>query len=61
MEYSLFYRAFLQKRPVILRRLLVVATPSIQLVEKVDSIYRYGVATTSRLLKIIGLFRRRTL
>jgi len=26
-EYSLFYRALLQKRPVILRSLLIVATP----------------------------------
>ena len=35
-EYSLFYRALLQKRPIILRSLLV---------------FLYGVATTSRLLK----------
>jgi len=33
----------LQKRPIILRSLLIVATP-------------YGVAIMSRLLKIIGLF-----
>jgi len=26
-EYSLFYRALLQKRPIILRSLLIVATP----------------------------------
>ena len=26
-EYRLFYRALLQKRPIILRRLLIVATP----------------------------------
>ena len=26
-EYSLFYRALLQKRPVVLRSLLIVATP----------------------------------
>jgi len=26
-EYSLFYRAFWQKRPMILRSLLIVATP----------------------------------
>jgi len=26
-EYSLFYRAFLQKRPIISRSLLIVATP----------------------------------
>jgi len=26
-EYRLFYRALLQKRPVILRSLLIVATP----------------------------------
>jgi len=29
-EYSLFYRALLQKRPVILRSLLIVATPQPQ-------------------------------
>jgi len=28
-EYSLFYRALLQKRPVILRSLLIVATPEL--------------------------------
>ena len=27
VKYSLFYRALLQKRPVILRSLLIVATP----------------------------------
>jgi len=28
-EYRLFYRALLQKRPIILRRLLIVATPCV--------------------------------
>ena len=27
VEYSLFYRALLQKRPMILRSILIVATP----------------------------------
>jgi len=27
VEYSLFYRALLQKRPIVLRSLLIVATP----------------------------------
>ena len=27
VKYRLFYRAFLQKRPIILRSLLIVATP----------------------------------
>ena len=29
-EYSLFYRALLQKRPIILGSLLIVATPYMQ-------------------------------
>jgi len=29
-EYSLFYRALLQRRPVILRSLLIVATPYLE-------------------------------
>ena len=47
-EYSLFYKALLQKRPIILRSLLIEATP-------------YGVALISRLLKIIKLFGKRVL
>jgi len=42
----------LQKRPIILRSLLIVATPQWRC---------YGVATISRLLKIIGLFCKRAL
>jgi len=34
-EYSLFYRALLQKRPIILRDLLIVAT-----------LYRYGITNS---------------
>jgi len=30
-EYSLFHRALLQKRPIILRSLLIVATPCIHI------------------------------
>jgi len=44
-EYSPFYRALLQKRTVILRSLLIVAT-------------QYEVATVSRIDEIIGLFCR---
>jgi len=53
-EYSLFYWALLLKRPIILRSLLIVATPY--------QVY-YGVATItiSRFLKTIGLFRKRAL
>ena len=47
-EYGLFYRALLQKRHIISRNLLIVATP-------------YGEATISRLLKLIGLFCKRAL
>jgi len=47
-KYSLFARALLQKRPIILRSLLIEATS-------------YGVATISTLLKIIGLFCKRAL
>ena len=47
-EYRLFHRDLLQKRPICLRSLLIVATP-------------YGVATISRLLKMIGLFCKRAL
>ena len=36
-EYSLFYRALLQKRPIISRSLLIVATPQITLSQKVHS------------------------
>jgi len=49
-EYSLFYRALLQKRRIVLRSLLIVAT--------LYHIISYGVATISRVLRIIGLFRR---
>jgi len=77
-DYRLFYRALLQKRPIILSILLTKATPYhtsgsnyrsllqnivtfIGFFCKRDlSFYRsyYGVATISRLLKIIGLFCR---
>ena len=46
-EYSLFYMALLQKRPITLRSLLIVS--------------RYGVATISRLPKNIGRICKRTL
>ena len=52
-EYGLFCRA-LQKRPIILRSLLIVATPY-------SDLYTYPIIRSpsfSRLLKIIGLFCR---
>jgi len=54
-EYSLFNRVLLQKRPIILRSLLIVAKPPHM------CIYTYGVATMSRLLKIIGLICKKVL
>jgi len=50
---SLFCRALLQKKPIILRSLLIVAT--------LNSEWHYEVATISRLLKITGLFCKRAL
>jgi len=69
-EYSLFIRVLLQKRPIILRSLLIVATqyPIVRPVtppvafskaqSKARSQSSHGVATISRLLKIMGLFCR---
>ena len=57
-EYRLFYKALLQKRRIILRSVLIVATPK-QETERYASIY--GGATMSRLLKMIGLFCKRAL
>jgi len=51
-EYSLFYRALLQKRPVILAH---------DLPDAHDLSYLNGVATVSRIDKIIGLFCKRDL
>jgi len=55
----------LQKRPMILRSLLIAATPYLyrvsHLLFKISSFPRYGVATISRLLKIKGLFCKRAL
>jgi len=61
-EYNLFCRALLQKRPFILRSLLIVATPY-HLYHTVYKWYTipynwYGVAMISRLLKILGFFCR---
>jgi len=63
-EYGLFYRALLQKRPIILRSLLIVATQYLYYHESSEYDLRrmsYGVATTSRLLKMIGLFCKRAM
>ena len=48
------YRALLLKRPIILRSLLIVATPYVSLSS--ISYVPYGVATMSRMLKNICLF-----
>jgi len=53
-EYSLFLRALLQKRPIILRSLR-------KYVHLHLCVFVYWVATMSRLLKIIGLFCKRAL
>jgi len=37
-EYRLFYRALLQKRPVILRSLLIVATPYVSAAKEIVEI-----------------------
>jgi len=52
---SSLLQALLQKRPIILRGLLIIATPY-RLVRA-----NYGVAASSRRLKIIGLFCKRDL
>jgi len=54
--FRLFYRALLQKRPILLRSLLIVATPYRV---RFSCAISCGVATTTRLLKIIGLFCKR--
>jgi len=64
-QNSLFYRALLQKRPIILRSVLVIATPYASAEVKGKIVWAcaihkwmYEVATISRLLKITGLFCR---
>ena len=61
-KYRLFYRALLQKRPMILRSLLIVATPY-QLARRVAfaDLYVYGVALAGRIDKIIGIFCKKAL
>jgi len=66
--YSRFYRTLLQKRLIISRRILIVATPYPWHESSIyahiyidDSCHGYGVATISILLKIIGLFCKRAL
>ena len=55
---SLFYRALLQKRPIILRRRLLVATPY----ERAGPRENIDIRNTLvRLHKIIGLFCKRAL
>ena len=65
-EYPLCYRALLQKRPVILRSLLIKATP--YQLNRAPTHPRtknepdtYGLALVSRIDKIIGLFCKRAL
>jgi len=48
----------MQKRPIILRSLLIVATPYDTFFLSDTFNVQYGVATSSRLLQIIGLFCR---
>jgi len=65
LRLYIFYRALLQKRPIILRRILIVATPypwhesSIYICAYIDdSCHGYGVATISILLEIISLSQK---
>jgi len=64
-EYRLFYRALLQKRPIILRSLLIVATPQQDLPTQKKKRSRcglaYRVASVSRIDKMINLFCKRAL
>ena len=66
------YRALLQKRPITLRSLLIVATPYDMHTSRTQELWTqtchickmgmsYGVATIRRLFKIIGLFCKRAL
>ena len=64
-ENSPFYRALLQKRPIIWRSLLVIATPYASAEVKEKNVWAcaihkwmYGVATISGFLTIKGLFCR---
>ena len=50
-EYHLFYRALLQKRPIILRSLLIVATPYVH-IKKYVVLPRHSVAISMLQLKI---------
>ena len=49
-EYSLFYRALLQKRPFVLRSLLIVATPYLYTHTKEPHIHSKGPYTNSKKL-----------
>ena len=60
-EYSLLYRALLQKRPRIFLILLTNATPHDTLSDPALSALCYGVALVSRIKKILGLFWKRAL
>jgi len=56
-----FYRALLKKRPIILRSLLIVATPYAADLEDQPGACGCGVASVSRIDKNIGLFCKRAL
>jgi len=61
-EYRLFYRALLQKRPIIWRNLLIESERESESERERESERdRDGVASISRLLQIIGLFCKRAL
>jgi len=65
-EYSLFYRALLQKRPMILIiGVSSVANESESIIMQTSLKHSltpgYGATTISRLLRIIGLFCKRAL
>ena len=49
-EYSLFYRALVQKRPIILRSLLIVATPYVLLICHIRTNHCYVFASMSAVI-----------
>jgi len=63
-EYSLFYRALLQKRPIILKSLLIVATPynfyagSFGVVGSFEGTSAFSVLFLCASFKCSGLFCR---
>jgi len=58
-EYSLFHRALLQKRPIILRSLLIVATTYTYIHAMKYSCTRMQICAQQNIVSFIGLFCKR--